>query len=346
MTWQEALSQYYETHPTLNDANRAWLQKKVLLEAPLLEELERQELIARFTVDGTMNHTLLVATLVWQMLGKILAGEEEPINGNLRSFWYQIADPLYLRKDLYTTVKGTPGFEAYLVELEALAEHDDESRSKLADSSTIKVSYCKDLCEDVIQSFVLQAIFRYRGPFQFVDPHPNLHLLGEGRASFIFFCEKAGFWQKYCEKIYQKHAITVIASKGFPSLLCLEYVADELRAKKIKNVALAGLVDYEPAGFLIAKDYQDKFSWLGFGIKNFTLLTSTSLFTQNSLDTKYRDLTHVHPSREKITQAWFELTGGIDGKRRGIQADHASAPRVFKAVEAWYKCMIRGWEDT
>ncbi len=344
MTWQEALAQYYETHPTLNDANRAWLQKKVVLDAPLLEELQRDELIARFTVDDTLNHTLLVATLVWQMLGKILAGVEEPIEGNLRSFWYTIADPFYQRKELYTTVKG-PDFEAYLDELESSPEHEGESRAKLANSNTIKVSYCKDLCEDVIQSFVMEGVFRYQGPFQFVDPHPDLHLLGEGRASLIFFVEKAGLFKKYCREIYNELGITVIASKGFPSLLCLEYVADELRAKKIKNVALAGLVDYEPAGFLIAKDYRDKFSWLGFGIKNFTRLTSTKLFTQDKLDNDYRDLTNVHPSREKITQAWFEETGGIDGKRRGIQVDFASKTRVKKAVATWYKEQSRLLED-
>lgn len=340
MTWQEALSHYFETHITLTEESRTWLKSRVDLDAQLVKSYSRDGLVARFAVHGELNHTRLIATLVWQTLGQVLAKKAKPIDGNLRSFWYRIADPIYSRKDLYSTFRG-PDFERYLDRLQEEPEYSSQSRTKLVNDHTILQSYCKDLCEDVIQSFVEMKVFRYKGPLLFRDPHPNLHLMGEGRASFVFFVEKEGLYDRFCKKVYNKHEVTVIASKGFPSLLCLEYVADELGTKGITKVALAGLVDYEPHGFLIAKEYARKFTTLGFGIKGFTILTNPTLFTQEMLDNNYRDLTHVSPSKEGLTQAWFEQTGGIAGKRRGIQVDHVEDARVFKAVRKWYKDLIR-----
>lgn len=128
-----------------------------------------------------------------------------------------------------------------------------------------------------------------------------------------------------------------MVSQGQPSLVAAEYFADELRAKKIKRVALAGLVDWDPSGFLIARTYRRNFERLGFGIKNFTILTRLDLFTEHSLKTKSYDLTKVAPGREKLTQSWFLETKGIHGERRGIYVNHARRGRVDKAVKDWYE---------
>lgn len=129
-------------------------------------------------------------------------------------------------------------------------------------------------------------------------------------------------------------------SQGQPSLVAAEYFGDELRAKKIKRVALAGLVDWDPAGFLIAQSYRRNFERLGFGIKSFTILTSLDLFTEHSLKTKSYDLTKVPKEREKLTQKWFEQTKGIHGERRGIYVNHARRNRVDKAVKDWYQDQV------
>lgn len=339
MTWQEALAHYYATHETLDDTNRAWLREKVLLDAPLLTELDTDSLVALFSDEkGKLNNRWLIFTLVWQIMGLILAGQEDPLEGNLRGFWYQYANSLYTQNQLYKRLAKDPDFLAYVDALHA------EGRL-IADNRKITEGYCQDLCEDAIQQFVIQKVFRYQGPFKFRDPHPTLKLLGDNRASIIFFVEKEGLFETYCRKYHERHGISAVASKGFPSHLSLEYFADQLHSKKIKNVALGGLVDYEPTGFGIARDYRQKFVDLGFGIKGFTILTATELFTEETLATKYRDLTKVHPGKEKQTKEWFEETGGIHGKRHGIHINHAVKSRVHKAVERWYKDQIRVLEE-
>ncbi len=326
MTWQEALAQYYESHPTLDEENRAWLRAEVRMDAPLLEEMEREELLATFSTDGDMSHAALIRTLVWQALGLILCGREEPLNGNLRSFHYRFSDSIYAGNGLYTTVsKADPGFQDYL------AWATEPGRGE-----TAKKSYIQNLCENVFQEYVEHRIFRYQGPFKVHNANEGKARLGEGRASLIFFTEKQGL-EEYCKAYHADLRISTMVSQGQPSLVAAEYFADELRAKKIKRVALAGLVDWDPSGFLIARTYRRNFERLGFGIKNFTILTRLDLFTEHSLKTKSYDLTKVAPGREKLTQSWFLETKGIHGERRGIYVNHARRGRVDKAVKDWYE---------
>jgi hypothetical protein len=35
---------------------------------------------------------------VWQTLGLVLVGAEDPVCGNIRTFWYSFVDPLYSRQ--------------------------------------------------------------------------------------------------------------------------------------------------------------------------------------------------------------------------------------------------------
>ena len=75
MAWQEALQNYFQTHPTLNDENRAWLQKNVLMDLDqLIREMSRDQVVTLFSrqVKGSnvLNNSLLIRTLTWQSMGK------------------------------------------------------------------------------------------------------------------------------------------------------------------------------------------------------------------------------------------------------------------------------------
>ena len=328
-TWQEALGKYYQSHPTLDESNRAWLQAEVVMDAPLLEEMTREQIVATFQVDGRMSHARLVRTLVWQALGLILCGREDPLRGNLRSFHYRFSDPLYGSLSLYKSVSDKdPRFQDFL------ASDPDCGRGE-----TAKKSYIGNLCEDVFAEYVAQKIFRYQGAFEIKNANEGNSKLGEGRASLLFFTEKQGL-DDYCKRYYEEYRISTMFSRGQPSLVTAEYFADELRAKKIARLNLVGLVDWDPAGFQIARTYRRNFEQLGFGIKGFTILTSLDLFTEHALETKSYDLTNVAPGREKLTQKWFEETKGIHGKRRGIYVNHARQNRVDKKFNDWYKDQV------
>lgn len=340
MTWQEALDQYYQTHETLNDENRLWLKNNVKMDIPLIMKMAREKILELFTVDGHLEHSQIVRTLVWQTLGQLIAGEMENLKGNVRAFWYAIADPVYEHNQLYAEVnESAPEFSKVVEDFQFRQRSRSLDFAAMARKIQVKRKYIVDLCEDALGEFVEQRILRYQA-LNLSDGKSGFRFPGEGRASLVFFVEKEGLFETYCKTIYNQYHISVMASRGFPTHIGLEAFGDQLRARRIKNVALVGLVDYDPSGYLIFDDYRRKFEIAGFGIKNHTRLTCLDLFTERALAENYEDLTNVHPRREKMTQQWFEKTGGIHGKRYGIHANHASKSRVLNAFDRWYREQI------
>jgi hypothetical protein len=305
------------------------------MDAPLLKEMERTELIARFSHGDELNHSTLMRTLVWQTLGRIKSGEREHFTGNLRTFWYEESQPLYNRNDLFDQVSKKPGQSRFHVHaprwLQLIHLGEPEPNRKL----TAKEKYINNLGEDVFQEFVSNKIFRYQD-FGFKDKTAHLKLIGAGHASLVFFVEKEGLFDKYCRRYHEEYKISVMASNGEPSAIGLEYFSDQLRGKKIKNVGLAGLVDYDPFGYDIFDTYVDFFKTEGFGIKDATLLTSLDLYTAKALAEESVDLVARYPKKKTLIDRWFAKTGGINGEKRGIHADAASSPRVHKKVDQWY----------
>jgi hypothetical protein len=321
MTWQEALQDYFDK---LKPEQQQWLQKWVLLDAPLLAEIEDTEtLIALFKRNGRLVHTALLRTLVWQTLGLVLAGLEDPIRSNIRTFWYNFVDPLYSRHDLYKEVRDDdPSFQKFL-------EQADEELLR-GPEDQVKKTYTSDLNEQTLQEFVLAGIFKYSGPFQFEDSNAT-QLVGRGTASIVLVCEKEGLFS-LIRQAYENHGISVMCSNGNPSTLSLEQFTDQLKAKKIVNVSMGCLVDYDPKGYEIACDYSAKFQVFGLKLRSFTILTSLELFTEKAL----AEDSYALPKPEgKAAKAWFEKTGGINGEKRGIHLNKATKPRIRKAWTRW-----------
>lgn len=330
MTWQEALDQYFKQLP---EAQQSWLRKHVVLDAPLLNDLpDVSALVALFPFGSHLSHTAMLKTFVWQKLGQVLSGEHDPIDGNIRGFWYQHTDPFYVHFKLYEQVKlSSAEFKPIVANLRA----DLECKELFlrGTDEQIKKASVIDLNQGVIQDFVLAQIFKYSGPFKFKDSKSGQALVGRGTASIILYCEKEGLFE-FIRKAYDEQKISVYCSNGSPSSLSIEYFSEQLKAKKIENVALGTLVDYDPSGYIIAKTFTQKMKDFGFGIRSSTMLTSLSLFTENALVNGSSELDDSNHQKSK-NNAWFALTGGINGQRRCIHINQASRPRIRKAWIEW-----------
>lgn len=344
-TWKEALDEYYRAHQTLNDENRAWLRKVVLLDAPRIDEMERQQVLTTFaTSKGKFNNTLFLFTILWQTLGCILCGEIEPLNGNVRGLWYTYVDPLYQQFSLYGDISAEePEFRLFLQE-RAQRHRVLLNLNELRATSRAKQSYIEKQVGDCFKQLVANRILRYNGPFKIFDHLGGAGLIGS-RASLLFIVEKEGL-REYCQRYYDRYNISVLWGRGEPSLATCEYFGDQLLAKRVKRIHFGMLVDYDPPGYLIARTYPRHFECLGFETKGFTMLTSTDLFTDRALELYSEDIDQAHPDHKKINDAWFKETNGINGKRRSIHVNKAMKSRVDKAVDAWYQAAIeRSPED-
>ena len=338
MNWKQAADSYFKTHETLNNTNRDWLKANVALDCKkLLKDMTRDEVLA--IAEDPNGHGFsaarLARTVVWQSLALTLCGKADPLSGNIRRFYYVYLDPVFTQFDLYSSLTKDPGFQAYVQELTETFPYTRFSAQELEVDPRITKSYAQDLNEDTLRDFVLQGIFRYQGPFLFTDMTAGLKLMGTHNASMIVVVEKGGLFS-VIQKYHNLYGTTAMASDGNPSWLAVEYLSDQLKARKIRNIHLATINDWDPGGFNIADDYRHKFEFFGFRVKA-TMITNISLFTKEKIRTSANDLTHVRPNKQKETDEWFAKTNGINGRKAGIHVDDADFKRVDKAVDRWFQ---------
>jgi DNA topoisomerase VI subunit A len=313
-----------EIRDRLTDEQDEWLKEKVDLKAKDIKNMTTEELRRTFPgkpkesesheLLSTINDSRLIYTFIWQCFLKIKACELKPVKGNLRSFWYKELGPLMKLHNLVQTDEGP------------LLRVRGAGREK----------YLLDKMSKAFDQYVLRAFFRFKGEFQFQDPREAFRIIGRNKPSCVFYTEKEGlFW--LCEQYAKKYGITVIASHGEPGLLTMEYFADELKARKVKNVKVAALTDYDPWGYNIAESFAEKLREPVFGFDKVitTHLTSLDLFDKDVIDYAKRDLTKVSPSKKKQVDKWVEDTGGIYGEAYGMHIDNANFDKVEIAVKKW-----------
>lgn len=326
MTWKEEQEKVLKT---LNDEQREWLKKNVDLAADNLKNFSTEELYRIFPgrpkVDSegkkvlTINDSRLIYTFIWQCWLMIIAHELMAMMGNLRSFWYKELGPFFKKHNLMVKDEGPPVRSGYR-------------------GVGGREGYILDKMSKAFDQFVLRGFFKFQGEFQFQDPREAFRIIGRKNPRFVFFTEKEGlFW--FCEKVAKELGITAIASHGEPGLLTMEYFADELKRRKVKNIVLACLTDYDPWGYNIARSFAEKLQEPVFGFNvTFTNLTRIKeIFDPLVVEEKKRDLSKVNVSKKKQVKDWMAETGGIDGEAYGMHVDNADFDKVWKAVVKWYK---------
>jgi hypothetical protein len=360
----------------LSDVQRAWVMKRVNLEGDNdLAHKSREELCAMFPEKGKpapgepvvrkLSDRACLRTLVWQEWLKIQVGEHEPVQGNLRTFWYRVLEPFYLDKDLMESDVAIPAgifFEACAQRKEGqderfrealergeyggLREHIEREAPGLAGRlwRNAREGYLQNLVSVVFDECVRQGIFRFQGAFMFNDPREDFRIIGKKRARVVFFTEKEGLWW-LCEYAAETHGITAVASKGEPGLLAMEYIYDALRRAKVGTVEIGAITDYDPWGWNIAHNFMGKMGldiFYGAGKVSGRALNGTQddlkrLFSPSEIERGKRDLTKYSQYKQGQVKEWFEKTGGINGEPYGIHVDLASREKLRREIDRWVK---------
>jgi hypothetical protein len=154
---------------------------------------------------------------------------------------------------------------------------------------------------------------------------------------------------KLCEQVHQaknKRSISVMASDGEPSLLTLEYFAEDFRQNGVSELVIGTLCDYDPWGFWIAWNLDHKLSsFRRQGVKDAEgklvpyfksvttyLLTTPDLFTKKNLKDG-RDLTNFKD--QTLIQNWMEITHGVEGKPLGLHVDQVDKLLRRQRIDDW-----------
>jgi hypothetical protein len=327
-----------DPHQPLDPGDWAWLKANVRFDAGDLATMAREDILALFPAtrrgkNPPLNDPALLQTFVWQTWLKVRSGELGSLDGNVRSLWYQHVEDLYQRNQL--------------LPLDSRGVERDEAKEIIIEIMT-----------DQVQEFVWHRIFRYRDELNLNRTSDGIYQVGSrGRPGILFHTEKEGLY-KHCEQLHDGdpdnenrllagESISVMASRGQPSYLALEYFAKELKARQVSRLRIGCLCDYDPWGLCIGIAMDAKLRRLGFNVTTWPL-TTDSLFTETDARSgkNYTELLRSEPdspklrSLQKMIGTWFKLTRGIRGKPICLHVDKADKDTRKERLKKFFTHLI------
>jgi len=253
--------------------------------------------------NGGFNTSLCIKNLIWQDYGTLVQGQLQPFHGNLRSYWYARVKPV-------------------------LARAKAKKYSKKYDM----------MIDKFVEMVAHKRLFNY-AEFGFTDEGANNRKLGEANTQIVCVAEKVGHFP-LLEEIKQDYENTIVALGGQPSALSSEYLVHELDQAGLAPgdpIRLLTIVDYDPAGDIIAKSFVYQLQTLGFTGE----ITRVDLAHPKRMEHSQIRLNRYPLSRRKSerkkNQRWAAKTGGLTeygySALYGLEADAMTWEQLSAAFE-------------
>lgn len=303
-----------------------WLQRAIHWDSPDLKTATTQQVVDEFPslakAEGSdddapqINDARLLRTMIWQSWIKIQASLMLPIEGNLRSYWYQVVKPFYRRHNLL--------------------EH---GRSPRSTGDAIGA-----IMNEAFADYVSRRVFEYTGAFQFYSAD-LFWQRGKDQPRILLFFEKRGMY-KWAEWAYKNIArISYMASRGQPSFLELEKFSKDFADGKVGTFVIGGFPDWDPYGWKIMEELDAKLrflgqqvardkktgEWIQFKVKTY-MLTAAKLFTEEDIASG-DDLSLWPAKYQPMVQDWLTKGGGVHGKPIALSMDSIPSPKLKVLME-------------
>ena len=222
-----------------------------------IRTMTKPELVKHFSFKGkkSVNPTLLIKNLIWQAYTWIKNGKMEPIEGNIRSFWYMNVKPVLSRIGFNTTGR------------------------KLTEK----------LYDVLVEMIVDYRLFRYMD-MGFLDERQYQRTIGKANGNLILFVEKDGLFG-LAKQMALQNDTTAIATGGFPSYLALEFLLSDMAKAGLLNEPLHifSIVDYDPSGYWIEQKFLEQLHQYDMKVASKHSLITPDLMPVSLLDiAKYR----------------------------------------------------------
>ena len=296
-----------------------WLQRSIHWDSPDLKTATTEQVLVEYRSpdkDQLINDSRLLRTMTWQSWIKIQATLMLPVDGNLRSFWYQVVKPFYRRHNLL--------------------EH---GRSPKSTGDAVS-----EAMNEALGEFVFRRIFEYGGAFQFHSADVFWQR-GKDQPRILLFFEKRGMYD-LCKWAYKSIAkISYMASRGQPSFLELEKFSKEFADGRVGTFIVGGFPDWDPFGWKIMEELDAKLrflgervardkktgEWIQFKVKTY-MLTAAKLFTEEDIASG-DDLSLWPPEYQEMVKDWLAKGGGVNGKPIALSIDSIPVPKMKVLIE-------------
>ena len=286
----------------------AILKKEGIAEfAEDVRRLNREELAVHFASarSGRIILTPLLKSIIWGAYRRIQSGQEAPIQGNIRTFWYRWCKVVL---------------------------------SHIPDDDEVKTDPYETMLKAFSRMVLDLKLFRY-ADFDFTDDNWENRLVGTERPWLLVFAEKTG-WFRFLRQVREKWGVSVLALGGAPSALSSEYTAAKIReslGEEQRPVQLVGLVDYDPSGQIIAEAFRGQLERVGLEVEGMEMVIHPRHYTAEEL-AMFR---YPLPRRQKTKlRQWLEETGGIEGEAYGLEVESMPLERLTGLVDGLIERLV------
>lgn len=262
-----------EKYQSIIDENLRIFEKEIRFMP--IEELKEN---FKYQSTGQFNTREFMANMIWEYYNLLQIGKRDPIEGNIRTFWY------YLKPTLSKAITIN-------------------SQSQYG----IMIDTFRDL-------IVNHQLFKYKD-FGFISDSEGNYLIGNTYPNIILVGEKAGHLKKL-KRLQEEFGVTIAVLGGMPSILSTEYLVDELEKVfdiKEKPVYLITLVDYNPSSAIIAVTFTRQLKHEDIrNLKSVGYLLTPESFTKEELPHVTDQIPVTSPADKTKLKRWMEAGGGVD----------------------------------
>lgn len=253
----------------------------------------------------------LIAQLIWQRFRQRSAGLPREWSDSYRGFWYDLAPPLFRAGFLHRL----PGEEEPPPNLEPPPDDEDEQEEPQG-SRSLWIRLFE------VMGFLIKArLFSYQ-QFGFVDPHPELTIIGTQRPEVVLVAEKDAFHEA-ARRLGEEFGVTVYLLGGTPSMLRSEHLARRLALVLKRQAVVVGYTDHDAGGWVVSQTAVDHLSLFGIDVRPDVIhMVKESSFTPEELRLYAHPCSLGSAKRESLVRNWVKQGGGIDGRPWGIHSDH------------------------
>lgn len=302
-----------ELLPT-TDALR-WLYREGMRDWPFeLYEAEAALLRKHFAGKGRGDGRRLMAHAIWQAYRYSMEGRKVPYGTTIRGLWYVPVLNVLDRAGLRSS-EG-PGMLS-----PDLFARDGSDRQYL--------SYETLLAEMVGE----RRLFTYR-ELGIEEPRQDLHAVGTRAPEVVLYVEKWSL-KDGAAVIVDRFGPSHIVMGGVSTYLATEFFVERLRAAGVGGpLTVMAYVDFDPLGWEGVEAFRRHLARYGMEVARVGYLVRPGRFTGTERRLHSLPLSAGNPQVAARNRAWVEASGGVDGRARGMHADHLwPFDRVVRAYE-------------
>lgn len=213
-----------------------------------IKRFSKERMLSYFRQYGVkeINKKRVIKNIIYQMWRWIVAGIEEPSDGNIRSMWYRIKS--------------------------VLAHH-----ANILGPGDVNTFY-----STLLEMIEAAGLFRYRD-FGFMDMNAPYCAVSERHPEIVLASEKIGHFL-FIRGLAREHGVSFICTKGEPAVISMEYFADELHEKcQGRALTVFCISDVDPAGYSIERNLVKRLKMNGHEVVRLVKLVDTEIFDSDDI---------------------------------------------------------------